>query len=229
MKKNVLLAGLVTLVSLMATASFSAPSSIGPTGILNLPTAEVVTEGNFEMMLAYDRPKVADVGIVVFPVVTLGYGVANGEIGLSYFNVQDYTAVKGINAKYIFAHESEKSPSIAAGVMYLSGNTAETDLYLVASDRLCCIGDRYRATVGLLYQRPNQSASSSNLTGMMGIEFVAPGKTTFGFDYIIDDIAAGSMFGATIRQPITPDLTCQVGLGNGSRYFIGLTMKFGGK
>ena len=64
---------------------------------------------------------------------------------------------------------------------------------------------------------------------MMGIEFVAPGKTTFGLDYIFDDIAAGNMFGATVRQPITPDLTWQLGVGNGPRYFIGLTMKFGGK
>jgi len=232
MKMSVLLAGLVALVSLMPTASFSAPSSIGPTGILNVPTAEAVTAGSFEMMLAYDRPEVADVGIDVFPVVTLNYGFANGEIGLSYFNVQGYTAVKGANAKYIFLHESEKSPSIAGGVMYLSGNTAETDLYLVASDSLGPgnkSGGRFRATAGLLYQKPDYSASSSNVTGMMGIEFGAPGKTTFGLDYVFKDIAAGSMFGATICEPITPDLTWQVGVGNGPRYFIGMTEKFGGK
>jgi len=112
--------------------------------------------------------------------------------------------------------------------MYLSGNTAETDLYLVAGHSLG-VGDKSRATVGLLYQKPNQGASSSNFTGMMGIEFGAPGKTTLGLDYVIDDIAAGSMFGATIRQPITRDLTWQVGLGNRDRYFIGMTLKFGGK
>jgi hypothetical protein len=228
MKLSVLLTELVALVSLMATASFSAPSSIGPTGILNVPTAEAVTAGSFELMLAYDRSEVADVGIDVFPVATLGYGFANGEIGVSYFNVQGYTSVKGANAKYIFVHESEKSPSIAAGVIYLSGNTAETDLYLAASHGIGP-GGIFRGTVGLLYQKPNHSASSSNLTAMMGIEFGAPGKTSFGLDYIFNDIAAGNMFGATIRQPITADLTGQVGVGNDSRYFIGLTMKFGGK
>jgi len=79
MKTSVLLAGLVALVLLTATASFSAPSSIGPTGLLNVPTAEAVTAGSFEVQLAYDRPKVADVGIDVFPVVTLGYGLPMGR------------------------------------------------------------------------------------------------------------------------------------------------------
>jgi len=227
MKMSVLLGGLVVLVT-FSTASFGVPSSIGPTGLLNVPTAEAVTAGNFEAMLAYDSIEVADVRVNTFPVATLGYGFANGEVGLSYFNVRDYTAVKGANAKYIFAHKSERSPGIAAGVIYLSGNTAETDLYLVASDS---IGpdDKFRPTVGLLYQRPNYSGSDSNFTGMMGVEFGEPGKTTLGLDYILKDIAAGNLFGATIRHPITPDLTCQVGIGNYTRYFIGVTMKFGGK
>lgn len=228
MKKSLLVAELVALVSLMATASFSAPSSIGPTGILNVPTAEAVTAGSFEALLAYDSPEVADVRIHVFPVLTLGYGFANGEIGLSYFNAKGYTAVKGINAKYIFVHESEKSPSVAAGVMYFTGNTAETDLYLVASDSLGA-GDKFKATLGLLYQKPSHGGSSSHLTGMMGVEFGTPGQTTFGLDYVFEDIAAGSLFGATVRGPITPDLTWQLGVGNHARYFIGMTMKFGGK
>ena len=215
-------------MSLMATASFSAPSSIGPTGILNVPTAEAVTAGSFEMMLAYDRPKVANTELEVFPVATLGYGLAHGEIGISYFNVKDYTAVKSVNAKYVFKHESEKSPSIAAGVIYLNGNTAETDLYLVASSKLGQ-DDNFRATAGLLYQKPSYSASSSNLTGMVGIELGAQGGATIGFDYVFDDIAAGKTFGATVRQPISPNLTWQVGMGTGPRYFIGMTTKFGGK
>lgn len=227
MKTKALLAELAVLVLLTATASFTAPTSIGPTGILNVPTAETVTPGSFEMLLAYDRPKVADVGIDVWPIATAGYGFANGEIGVSYFNVQGYTAVKGANAKYVFAHESEKSPSIAAGVIYLSGNTAETDLYLAAGHSLTLgTGDKARATAGLLYQRPTHD---SNLTGMLGIEFGAPEETTLGFDYIFNDIAAGSMFGVTARHHVTPDLAWQVGLGNHERFLVGLTMKFGGK
>lgn len=227
MKTSLLLTGLVALVSLMATASFSAPTSLGPTGILNVPTAETVTAGGFDMLLAYDSIEVDDARINVFPLATLGYGFANGEIGLSYFNVRGYTAVKSANAKYNFAHESAKSPSLAAGLIYLSGNTAETDLYLVAGHSLGT-GDKFKATLGLLYQKPN-SVSNSNLTGMMGVEFRAPGKTTFGLDYIFDDIAAGSMFGATIRQSITPDLALQVGMGSFHRFLFGMTMKFGGK
>ena len=228
MRTSVFLAGLVALVSLMATASFSAPSTIGPTGIVNVPTAVAVTPGGFEMLLAYDRSEVGDVGINVLPIATLGYGFAHGEIGLSYFNVQDYTAVTGANAKYIFPDDSEKTPIIAAGVIYLGGNTAETDVYLVASDRLFP-SDQYATTIGLLYQLPNSGSSGSNLTAMAGVEFGAPGKTTVGLDFILNDIAAGCMLGATIRQPITRNISLQVGMGTANRSFYGLTMKFGGK
>ena len=227
MKTNLLLTGLVVLVSLMATASFSAPSSIGPTGILNVPTAEAVTAGRFEALLAYDSLDVSAVRVHVLPIATLGYGFANGEIGVSYFNVKDYTEVKSANAKYIFAHERGQSPSIAAGVIYLSGNTAETDLYLTATHSFGT-GGQIKGTAGLLYQKPN-NAPSDNLTGMMGLEFGEPGKTAVGLDYIFKDIAAGGIFGATLRQPITPEIALQVGMGSGDRFLIGMTMKFGGK
>ena len=62
MKTSMSLAGLMVLLSLLATAAFSAPSSLGPTGILNIPTAEVVAPESLELMLAYDRPQVAGTG-----------------------------------------------------------------------------------------------------------------------------------------------------------------------
>jgi hypothetical protein len=226
MKKSVLLAGLVVLMSLWASASFSDPSSLGPTGTLNVPTALALPAGTFELMLAYDRPKVADTEINIFPILTIGYGFANGEIGINYFDVRDYTAVKGANVKYIIAHESVKSPSIAIGAIYLNGNTAETDVYLSISDNLT---EEFRATAGLLYQKPSSSDTSSNLTGMMGVEFGNAGKTTIGLDWIFKDIAAGSMISAVIRQPITKDIMFQIGAGDNARCFIGLSMKFGGK
>lgn len=227
MKTSRLLIGLVALVPLTATAAFSAPSSIGPTGILNVPTAEAVPDGKSEIMLGYDRPHVAGVGINVLPIVNLEHGFGNGEIGVSYFGIRDHTAVKAINAKYIFAPERAKSPGLAVGAMYLKGNTAETDLYLVATDHLGR-GDNFRATGGFLYQKPSHT-SGSKFTEMVGLELGKPGKTTLGLDYVVKDIAAGSLFGATIRQPITQDLTWQIGLGNHSRFYTSLTLQFGGK
>lgn len=229
MKTSVLLAGLVTLVAFMATASFCAPSSIGPTGILNVPTTDSVMADSFEALLAYDSLEVAGDRINLFPVLTLGYGFKNAEIGISYHNIKGHTAVKGANAKYVFCHKTEKSPGIAAGVIYLKGDVAETDLYVVAGQK---IGedDRLRATAGLLYQKPSYSGSDSNFTGMLGLEYNAPTeKTTIGIDYIFDDIAAGSMFGVTLREQTTPDFAWQIGAGSSGRYFLGVTMKFGGK
>lgn len=227
MKTSRLLAGLLALVPLTATASFSAPSSIGSTGILNVPTAEAVPDGKSEIMVGYDRPHVAGVGINVFPIVNLEHGFANGEIGVSYFGIRHRNAVKAVNAKYIFTHGRAQAPSLAVGAMYLKGNTAETDLYLVATDHLGR-GDNFKVTGGFLYQKPSHT-SGSKVTEMGGLEFGRPGKTTLGLDYVAKDIAAGSLVGVTLRQPITPDLIWQIGLGNHSRFYTSLTLQFGGK
>ena len=239
MKKTLVMIELLTIMMLISSASHSAINSLGTTGILNIPTAMTVPEGTFEMLLAYDRPRVAGEAIEIFPVASLNYGLPDAEIGVTYFNINGYTAVKSAQAKYIFSHgnaDYPKSirPNIAAGVMYLSGNSAETDFYVVASGRdlgYKLFGDDSTSvvTLGLLYQMPNSSAASSNLTGMVGLQFGDPEKASFGLDYIIDDIAAGGMFGATIRQPLSKNLTAQLGYGDGGRYFVGMSMKFGGK
>ena len=240
MKMSVMFAELGVLVLLIASAAFSYPSSLGPTGIMNVPTAAATTAGCVEILLAYDRPVVAGVGIKVFPVTTMNLGFNYGEIGVSYFDIDGYTAVKSVNAKIMLSKECEKCPSFAAGVIYMKGDTAETDLYLTLSDSMGLtkffqhhFDVDFKATGGMLYQKPNESvnqrALKDNLTGMAGIELGTPGHTMLGIDYIVEDIAAGNTFGATLRQPFTPDLTAQIGMGSGTRYFGGITMKFGGK
>jgi hypothetical protein len=177
-------------------------------------------------MLAYDRPKVAGVGIDVFPVLSVAHGLRNTEIGLGYFRVRGGTAVKSANVKYVFGDSLRRS-RFAVGALYLRGNTAETDLYLVTTQHLGR-GNKIRATGGVLYQKPSH-ISGSNTTGMFGLEFGESGKTTFGMDYVVKDIAAGSLFGATVRVPFSKGLTWQVGVGNRSRFFTSLTTQFGGK
>lgn len=227
MNKSNLWMVLGALLPLTATASYAAPSSIGPTGLLNVPTTDTVPAGRFQAMLAYDRLKVGDTKISVAPIVSLEAGFGRGEVGVSYFNVRGSTSVKAFNAKYLLAPESARSPAIAAGVIYLNGNTSETDLYLVTSYRFGK-SDNIRATGGLLYQRPN-STSTNHFTEMIGIEFGNPQKTSFGIDYIADDVAAGSLLGAVVRHRITPDIAAQIGVGNHSRFFAGVTVEFGGK
>ncbi len=228
MKTNEILAGLVSLMTLVTTTAYSAPSSLGATGILNVPTAETVEAGSLEIQLAYDRPVVSGTNVVIFPLLTLGYGFRNGEVGISYYNIQDYTAVKSANAKYMLTHENNSMPSIAAGVIYLSGDVDETDVYLTASHTLG-LGEEFRATAGLLWQIPGYSDAGTHLTGMLGLEWGTPGKTTFGVDYVLDDIAAGAVFGATMRQPISRNMAWQFGIGNGARWFVGLNIKLGGE
>jgi hypothetical protein len=178
-------------------------------------------------MLAYDRTKVADTKINVFPIVNLEHGFGRGEIGVSYFNVRGYSSVKAFNAKYLLSPQNAKSPALAAGVIYLNGNTSETDLYLISSYRFGK-SDNVLLTGGLLYQRPN-NASTNHFTGMVGVEFGNPQKTTIGIDYIAKDVAAGSLLGAVVRHRITPDIAAQIGVGNHSRLFAGVTVQFGGK
>ncbi len=226
MKTSNLLLGLAVSMPFTAAASFGTPSSVGYTGILNVPTADVVAVGKTEVMVAYDAPRVAGERLNVFPIVNLEHGFKRGEIGATYFSIRGFSDVKAFNAKYVLKPGNVKSPAIAAGITYLRGDTSETDLYLVATQRLG--QSDFKLTGGVLYQKPNDT-SGSNTTAMLGVEFGKPGKTTIGLDYVVKDIAAGKLFGAIIRQPITRDVTAQVGVGNNSRFFAGLTVQFGGK
>ncbi len=230
MKTSIILVGLMTIMSLLTSASFSDPTSQGPTGIMNVPTAEVVPNGMFEMSLAYDSYKVGDVRVKTFPAATLSYGFKRGEIGVSYFNFTNngVESVKSANVKYMLSPENRDSPNFAVGVMYASGNVAETDVYLVATDTLG-LGGHISTTAGVLYQQPNYTGASAHCTGMLGMTFGSTRHTNLGIDYIMHDIAAGSMVGVTIRQPISSTIGVQVGMGNASRYFAGITLKFGGK
>lgn len=228
MKTNGYLAGMAAMMVLMATAAYSAPSSLGATGILNVPTAQTTDAGSIELLLAYDRPVVSGTNVVIAPIIALEYGFRNGEVGISYYNLQDYTSVKSANAKYMLTHQSDSMPSTAVGVIYLKGDSDETDVYLVASHDLG-LGDEFQATAGMLYQKPGASGTDSHFTGMMGLEWGTPGRTTLGIDYVLDDIAAGAVFGATLRQPLSKNVSWQFGIGTGSRWFVGLNMKLGGE
>ena len=227
MKRSTLFAGLMMMMAWLPLASFSDPSTLGPTGIVNVPTAQTVPSGMVEMLVTYDSYQVDGIRIKTAPVATLSYGFAHGEVGVSYFNFSNngVESVKSANVKYILLAESKSAPSIAAGVMYLKGYSAETDVYLVATDTR--LGNHVSATAGLLYQHPDDGNVSDHLTGMVGMEFGSPEHLNVGVDYIIKDIGAGPMGGLTLRQPITPHLGIQVGIGNASRYFAGMTLKFG--
>ena len=227
MKTSRLLIGLAALVPFTATASLGATSSIGPTGLLTVPTAEVVPMGTTEAMVAYDSLRVADEKIKVFPIVNLEYGFKDGEVGATYFNIKGQTDVKALNAKYLFEKGNENSYALAVGVIYLKGDAAETDLYLVGTQRLDAKNNA-RVTAGVMYQKPS-GVSGSNTTAMFGLELGKPGKTTIGLDYVVKDIAAGKLYGAILRQPIAKNLTGQIAVGNNSRFFAGLTLQFGGK
>lgn len=81
MKTTMVLTELLVIMMLITSVSNSAINSLGATGILNIPTAMTVPDGMFNMLLAYDRPKVAGEAIEIFPVASLTYGLPNVKLG----------------------------------------------------------------------------------------------------------------------------------------------------
>jgi hypothetical protein len=138
-------------VVLWAAPALAQPTVLGPTGLVRIPTADALTDDEWNAAYFYidpdDGPKTND--------VVANLGVATGlEVGLAATHNEDENNTL-LNAKYQFAQETLNHPAIAAGVLDLTNNL-ETTAYVVMSKTLAsCIRTGYgenlspRLTVGL--------------------------------------------------------------------------------
>ncbi len=117
----ILFIGLLVLVP-VASAT---PSFLGPTGLITIPTADVVQSGQFNMGAFYYHD---DLSFVIN-----GAPIKNLELGIGVWNHGD--SLGYLNAKYQLVPETKEYPGIAVGGRDL-GNSFERRLYAVASKNL---------------------------------------------------------------------------------------------
>ena len=179
------------------------PSLNGATGLLELPTADVVKKESFGIGLySADDVKIRN----------MGYGLAE-KLEVSFANEkQDIEQLNKLNVKYVLLSETVLTPGLAVGINDLTGKS-ERSTFAVVSKGLP-LGFRVHAGIGSGDFEKGFVALEKNITPLLGAN-VFP-STTLLVEYNDNNINYG------MRMSIVPDLKLNLGRSD-HKTFIGLT------
>ncbi|UCG88113.1 MAG: hypothetical protein JSW71_06100 [Gemmatimonadota bacterium] len=116
----------------LATPLIAAPSFLGYTGLVQVPTADALGEDDYNLVIfTLNLEEGADSNIYA-----ANLGLAEGlEVGFARHSPEDATGETFLNAKYTFSRETEANPAMAVGVMDLT-DEVDTTVYVVLSKAL---------------------------------------------------------------------------------------------
>lgn len=179
------------------------PSLNGATGLLELPTADVVKKESFGIgIYSADDVKIRN----------MGYGLAE-KLEVSFANEkQDIEQINKFNVKYVLLSETVLTPGLAVGINDLTGKS-ERSTFAVVSKGLP-LGFRVHAGIGSGDFEKGFVALEKNITPLLGAN-VFP-STTLLVEYNDNNINYG------MRMSIVPDLKLNLGRSD-HKTFIGLT------
>ena len=179
------------------------PSLNGATGLLELPTADVVKKESFGIgIYSADDVKIRN----------MGYGLAE-KLEVSFANEkQDIEQLNKFNVKYVLLSETVLTPGLAVGINDLTGKS-ERSTFAVVSKGLP-LGFRVHAGIGSGDFEKGFVALEKNITPLLGAN-VFP-STTLLVEYNDNNINYG------MRMSIVPDLKLNLGRSD-HKTFIGLT------
>ena len=179
------------------------PSLNGATGLLELPTADVVKKESFGIGLySADDVKIRN----------MGYGLSE-KLEVSFANEkQDIEQLNKLNEKYVLLSETVLTPGLAVGINDLTGKS-ERSTFAVVSKGLP-LGFRVHAGIGSGDFEKGFVALEKNITPLLGAN-VFP-STTLLVEYNDNNINYG------MRMSIVPDLKLNLGRSD-HKTFIGLT------
>ena len=179
------------------------PSLNGATGLLELPTADVVKKESFGIGLySADDVKIRN----------MGYGLSE-KLEVSFANEKhDIEQINKFNVKYVLLSETVLTPGLAVGINDLTGKS-ERSTFAVVSKGLP-LGFRVHAGIGSGDFEKGFVALEKNITPLLGAN-VFP-STTLLVEYNDNNINYG------MRMSIVPDLKLNLGRSD-HKTFIGLT------
>ena len=179
------------------------PSLNGATGLLELPTADVVKKESFGIgIYSADDVKIRN----------MGYGLAE-KLEVSFANEKhDIEQINKFNVKYVLLSETVLTPGLAVGINDLTGKS-ERSTFAVVSKGLP-LGFRVHAGIGSGDFEKGFVALEKNITPLLGAN-VFP-STMLLVEYNDDNINYG------MRMSIVPDLKLNLGRSD-HKTFIGLT------
>ena len=175
----------------------------GATGLLELPTADVVKKESFGIgVYSADDVKIRN----------MGYGLAE-KLEVSFANEKhDIEQINKFNVKYVLLSETVLTPGLAVGINDLTGKS-ERSTFAVVSKGLP-LGFRVHAGIGSGDFEKGFVALEKNITPLLGAN-VFP-STTLLVEYNDNNINYG------MRMSIVPDLKLNLGRSD-HKTFIGLT------
>lgn len=208
----------IALIAAFATAAAGIPSFRGYTGLMLIPTADALGEGDWNVGLMMeditDDTTVND--------VFANYGIAEGvEVGLNRFRFDDDSdADTIINGKYAFQQETPQRPGIAAGIMDLTDEMDST-VYVVASKSLTAQLGTYEGDV--INPRVHVGIGGGSLDGLFGgVSAYVGNRIQVMAEWDSENVQLGA------RLRLTPGLTIHAGFFDvGDDGDFGLGVSFG--
>jgi len=237
MSKRMLL--VVGLALLAAVGAWAYPTLGGPTGLVQVPTSDVVPAATVDVAVDF-LPLPGDMD--AWAVRGLMGLSQNAELGVAWTRVSNSESgsLLGFNGKMRLRSEPSSFFGLAVGASFedpsgdlFSGVDSAFQAYLAASKDLtratadlASAAVRARGHVGLLY---NNSDDDSSLRPFFGLDFTSPEGAQLVLEYqsrADDDVSS-----VALRYPLTPSITGQVGLTNFSgdehKVVIGATYRWG--
>ncbi|HEY3417853.1 MAG TPA: hypothetical protein VGM23_13295 [Armatimonadota bacterium] len=216
---RLLIAVAITLTSLLGQAF---PTLTGPTGLGNIPTADVVPKGLFGGAVTWLNSKDSDAGIKdTYPIGVL-YGIAkHAEIGAAYW-AQDGNTAWTLNGKYVTPLKLAGA-DWAVGAQYLDFTDADvkiTQAYFVGARTLtaadAAIPVRLHAGVNWSNIDLPGSGHDNFLRGIFGVDATIAKKLTIGADYQTrkSDWEQKPGYSLVARYAIAPRVIGQLGVSN---------------
>ena len=215
------------LVATLASAAFAVNLTLtGPSGLVTVPTAEIVAAG--QLGVAAD---IIDTDDATIP-VRVAYGVAENWEVAALYQFNDAANMWAVSGKFL-TPLNLAGFGIAAGALYGQNDAATevttTQVYVAATRGLMEASDMLPAlkgTIGAAWTQVDAGAADSDgIAGLIGVEAAFPMNITVVADY---QTPAASTFQWSLaaRYPIMPALTVQAGWVN-DNLFAGLNYAFG--
>jgi hypothetical protein len=201
-------------VALLAGSAPAAPSFFGYSGLIKVPTAEALDEGDYNVALfALNFEDGSDSNNWA---ANLGLK-RNLEIGFTRIDPDEGSSETWINGKYVFTPETGANPAVAVGVVDLT-DESNTTAYVVLSK---AVGREYETKWGeITAPQVHLGAGGGQLEGVFGGASIVLGKR---FMLMVEHDSEALNWGA--RLAITPELRVHFGALDGWDQ-IGLGISF---
>ena len=231
----------ILVVALAAGAAFANPSLLGPTGGVNLPTADVA--GLSELDIALDYQDVNDAGMEEAYPLRLVYGVSeNTEIGFDFAKQDDNLDSWGLNAKFA-TPVTLGGFNWSGGIVYKQLNDGDEDGY-----GLYWVGSRLinepaegtpaaRMSLGVSYIDADTLGDAFRPFVAVDFEFSNGASVIAEYQFKDSELDDEAMGAIALRYPFSEGFTGQVGFTNGMRgvggmddydFFVGVDFNVAG-